>query len=72
MATIKRRKPDAERKERAITIWVTEEQGRILDQMAEATGIPIATWARPLLVKAASAIVGAERDGVTHGRKGGK
>jgi hypothetical protein len=68
MATIKRRKPDAERKERAITIWVTLEQGKILDAMAEATGIPIATWGRPILVKAAQAVI--ERD--TPDKKRGK
>jgi hypothetical protein len=46
-----RRKTDAERKERGITLWVSTEQGELLDKTAG--DIPVSTWARAVLLKVA-------------------
>ena len=54
----KRRKPDAERKARAITVWVSDEQGELIDRAAAVSDIPTATWARAELLKAARKALG--------------
>lgn len=57
----RRRKPEADRKERAITVWVSESQG---DQIDRAAGdIPTATWARAALLSAARAATGETKKG---------
>jgi len=59
--TTTRRKPEAERKERAITVWVSESQG---DQIDRAAGdIPTATWARAALLAAAREATGETKRG---------
>jgi uncharacterized protein (DUF1778 family) len=58
---VKRRKSDAKRKQRAITVWLDEEQGEAIDQAAAICELPVSTWARAELVKLAKAAVRAKR-----------
>jgi hypothetical protein len=51
-----RRKPEAERKKRAITVWVDDEQGALLDRAAG--DIPVSTWTRSVALKAAREALG--------------
>jgi len=57
-AQIVRRKPESERKKRAITIWVDDEQGKLLDDAAG--DIPVSTWARAELLRVARVATGAK------------
>lgn len=56
-----RRKPEAERKKRALTVWLDEEQGALLDRAAG--DIPVSTWARAELLKSARAATGETKGG---------
>jgi len=51
-----RRKPEAERKKRAITMWVDDDQGNLLDRAAG--DIPVSTWTRAVALKAAREALG--------------
>lgn len=46
-----RRKPEAQRKKRALTVWLDDEQGAALDRACG--GFPLSTWARVELLKIA-------------------
>jgi len=56
-----RRKPENERKKRAITVWVDDEQGELLDRAAG--DIPVSTWARAELLKSARLATGEGKPG---------
>ena len=53
MAKTTGRKPSADRKDRGITVWVSREQGELIDRAAAGADIPTAVWARSVLLKAA-------------------
>ena len=62
---IEKLKPDLNvfdmKQKRAITVWVDDEQGSLLDQ---ASGdIPVSTWARAELLRAARLVVGNVKTG---------
>lgn len=69
------KKPTAaepQRKRYHYSVWVDDQQRALIDEAAQAEGEEHAsTWIRKLAIKAARAVT-AERDGVTHGKGGGK
>ena len=52
---LKRRKPDAERKDEMIRLRVTAEQLAEFEQVAKAEGLELSTWLRSLATKAVKA-----------------
>jgi hypothetical protein len=56
--TVKRRKPESERKESGITVWFTGSDEARVKRAAAQAGDPVTHWMRKVVLKAARAELG--------------